>query len=287
MSRKFVDRNRPAVALGTALVLALAGGLIATGWQFREALNERTNAEQVSRVLQDVILSPSQWSKVSHDNSLVLTADATVTELWTALEAYVATQELTPETKAQIYVALADGNLNLDRWEEADRLSQTAIDVHAQTMSARAEWQRALLVQTAARHKGNHPEAGRSYETLLSVMDEGPERGTAEHGFVLKNYGVWLWSQGDLAQAASHLERARDIIELTGRELALAHDLRLKLLADLRRVGPRGHVVGRVEERARRVGQARRDRVVVLEDVPQELGPARRVDLDAAEPGAR
>ena len=221
--RKFVDRNRPAVALGTALVLALAGGLIATGWQFREALNERTNAEQVSRVLQDVILSPSQWSKVSHDNSLVLTADATVTELWTALEAYVATQELTPETKAQIYVALADGNLNLDRWEEADRLSQTAIDVHAQTMSARAEWQRALLVQTAARHKGNHPEAGRSYETLLSVMDEGPERGTAEHGFVLKNYGVWLWSQGDLAQAASHLERARDIIELTGREVDRAY----------------------------------------------------------------
>ncbi len=213
MFRRFVGRNRIAVALTVGVVISLVGGLLAAFWQFRQADLERERAQQVNRVLQDVILSPSKWSALTRDNQLVLTRDATVTDLWQALEVYVTEQALQPETRWRILTTLAESNLNLDQWESADRLSGAVLSAADLPDGLR---QKALLVRTAARHKSNHPETQTTYEALLREIESGSKLGAADHAEVLQNYGVWRWVQGDLDDAATLLEKARVILAVEG-----------------------------------------------------------------------
>jgi serine/threonine-protein kinase len=117
--RKFVGRNRGIVAATALVLLALAGGVVATSLQAKRARAAQARAERVSEFLAELLASvkPNMQGR-----------DLPVSELLDAAAKRVGS-ELTgePDVQGELETVIGQSDLSLGRYEEADKHLHAAL----------------------------------------------------------------------------------------------------------------------------------------------------------------
>ncbi len=217
--KRFVRRNRAAAVFASTALVALLVGFAATTWQFQTAQDERDRTRQINELLTSVLLSPSQWSRYTHGNEIVLDKDASVVELWALLEQQILDRDIDPDIKVEVLSTLSESFLNLDRWEEAIRIGERAVAIaDAETAVTQANRVTALRILTLTMHKSNHPQTAELYERLL-----GTELTVQEQANVMPAYATWLRGRGDYKGAERYFDLAIEAAERLGEPLTAAY----------------------------------------------------------------
>lgn len=111
--RKFVRRNRLAVAAGTAVSLALVAGLLVTSWSLRQARQEATRAKVTSEFLTSVLESVDPAIADGLDKTLMLRVlDDASARAGRELTAY-------PDIRADIEMTIAISQVSLEEYDRA------------------------------------------------------------------------------------------------------------------------------------------------------------------------
>ena len=186
---KFVRRNRTAVALGTAVALALAAGIAGTLMQARRARQETARARvERARADQEAVIASAQRDfalrevarneAINEMNSLLLVGAPpsvrfTVPELLQRAEDMVRKQkDDAAGTKADLMLQLASQHLAIDDVQKAERLLNDALAL-ARRPEARARI--ACALSNVERASGSIDAARKLQEEALALLGDGPQ----------------------------------------------------------------------------------------------------------------
>lgn len=208
--RKFVHRNRVAVAAGAVAIGAVLAGVSATLWQAREAVAQRERAEAFGGFVQDMLSAPDPTQ---------VGRDARVLDLLgTAVGRLEANEVADPVTRADLERTLGTTYTALGVYDTAAVLLEGALarsraargDDDPQTARARL----ALARLDAARGRGA------AAETLFTQGIATLRRyrpGQDRHlGIGLAGYGNFLFNAGRPAEAEPVLAEALSVVHGAG-----------------------------------------------------------------------
>lgn len=203
-TRKFVARNRLAVAAGFAVALALAGGLLATAWQAREAQLRADEAEQQARRAEEVMAflvrifeagGPQEWRGKEPTARDLLDAGAKRVDEELAGE---------PELHAEMLAVIGSLHMDQGQFDRAEALLKRSLDERRQLFGENHEtyadslsrWSSLLYekgalkdaeqaaIRTAEifrRKFGDHPQTAQALSALAAVrLDLGDSDGAIQ-----------------------------------------------------------------------------------------------------------
>jgi serine/threonine protein kinase/tetratricopeptide (TPR) repeat protein len=232
--KKFVRRNKGAVAAATIVVLALVGGIAATSWQSHEAELARrsavaasdlaTSREKEAKAQADLATAVSNFlqydllalasSEGRHElGAAGLGKDATVRDLLDRasqrIEGRFAEQPLIEAairwTIGSTYRKLGEVGLALPHLERCAALRMAAIGPdHVQTLRAQ------FSVGTAYYSAGRYADAIRLFEPVYRAQETGPNPDEEYALITLNNLALAYYGAGRLSDAVRTLEEVRD-----------------------------------------------------------------------------
>ncbi|MCA9736519.1 MAG: serine/threonine protein kinase [Gemmatimonadetes bacterium] len=239
-ARKFVGRNRLAVAAATAAMLGLLGGLTAAVHQARIARQERDLAQSVSGFLVNLFSSANPL-QASPERLDTLRINAFLARAVDRLDTDLGSQ---PELRARMQLLLGSVHEGLGLYEPAQSLLTAALEGY-RTLEGDdgAEVAAALGELGKTLHSaGRFGEAEQRYREALERTRERLGERSPELARLRTQYAGLLLSQDRLPQAESVLVSALDVRRdlLAERSIPMASDLNLLAALQYRQ--------GRVEE---------------------------------------
>ena len=168
---KFVRRNRWGVAAAALIFFSLVGGLAATAWQAREAMQERdraraeaVKAERINQFLQDMLASADPYGEGGRDVTVLEVIDRASTQLDTAL-----TDQ--PDVRAAALTTLGTTYLNLGRLAEAEEHLREALAIRQASLGPEHPDVGETMTQlaTALQDQGTYAEADLLLRRVISI----------------------------------------------------------------------------------------------------------------------
>jgi eukaryotic-like serine/threonine-protein kinase len=171
--RKFVVRNRLAVATASALLLTVLGGAGAALWQARVAIVERQRAEVVKNFVAAIFREASPHKGIG-------TKDLTAVDLLKQADQRLETA-LAGQTSARIELAnvIGESLLALGDTAAAELVIARTVENAAQALSPTSEHAvRAMLLQSQVHRLRGRPQQARDdLDRLLPILRERVDRG--------------------------------------------------------------------------------------------------------------
>ncbi|MEQ8861684.1 MAG: serine/threonine-protein kinase [Pseudomonadales bacterium] len=213
--RKFIARHPLGVGAsgaGLAVLLGLVGALLV---QVQIARQERDRAEEYGDFLTAAIIAPvkalSPAARVVEPFKLGL--DATINDLWQALEARATSGSLSPEASSRILLAMAHSFFAQDRWEASERTARRARAIlESQALEAPDQLFLAGAHIVQSMHRQQKPGTGREYERLLETFATADLQDPVQYALFKRSYAVWQWEKGETERAAMLLNEVLEAL---------------------------------------------------------------------------
>ncbi|HEY8507440.1 MAG TPA: protein kinase, partial [Steroidobacteraceae bacterium] len=207
--RKFVRRNKLAVAAAASVLLTVLAGSAISVWQARVALAEQRRAEEVKEFLASTLRDADPYQGPGRVPS--------VKDLLRQARERVDRIESRPDLRVELLTLIGSSLLNLEDLDAAENAARQALseaidalgDDHPQTMRAR------VLMLGVHRFRGRTDEMRRELETLEASLKDRPDVSVEDRVLILENRGHLSIDDGKGKEA---LEAARQAFDL-----ALAH----------------------------------------------------------------
>lgn len=208
--KKFVRRNRAAVALASVALLTLAGLALSMTLQSRWLLEERDRANreaeianETSAFLVDLFRAGDPYSGGQRG----LDTDILLND---AIERIEDTMPTASAVRVRLYRALGRIHLNLGHYKEGDRVLQRSLrdakqlygENHLETLQSRRELVVALV------HRGQWQEAINEIEDIVEMRRALLGEDDVENFRLLANLGSTLYRTGNTDRALRLLEQA-------------------------------------------------------------------------------
>ncbi|MHB8077983.1 MAG: protein kinase domain-containing protein [Candidatus Krumholzibacteriia bacterium] len=214
--RKFLLRNRAATAVSILLVLALAGGVIATGAAARRARHAQLKAEQVSGFLAELLQSvrPATGGR-----------DVSVSEVLDAASRRLGTEMISaPDVRAELESVIGQSEQAIGRLDEAERHLGAAVQLQEQLTGRRSLAVAAAMSYVAGLYlaRGELARADSVIGECLAIDRSLTARPDTLYASLLGMRGSIANARGDAAAA----ERAhREVLDIRLRLLGQGSDL--------------------------------------------------------------
>jgi serine/threonine-protein kinase len=204
---RFVRRNRGTVAAAAAVLLALAGGLVATTWQARVARAEAAKAQAVQDFLGNM-LSAAGLEAEGRDVRVADLLDQAAASLDTAFARQ-------PAVRADAHDRLGRTYYDLGLLDEASAQYRLSLALHERLYGA--DDPRTATVQvflaTARRELSDYRTADSLYAVALATRERVLGADHPQTAVALSEIGTLRYQQGDNAGAAAAYRRMLDIEE--------------------------------------------------------------------------
>ena len=217
---KFVRRNRWGVAAAALIFFSLVGGLAATAWQAREAMEERdraraeaAKAERINQFLQDMLASADPYGEGGRDVTVLEVIDRASTQLDTAL-----TDQ--PDVRAAALTTLGTTYLNLGRLAEAEEHLREALAIRQASLGPEHPdvGETTTQLAIALQDQGTYTEADLLLRRAISIN-------MAAYGEIHEKYAESLSNLATLLFAEGNEERLAEAESLQRRALAIDEEL--------------------------------------------------------------
>jgi serine/threonine-protein kinase len=224
-ARKFVLRHRLALAAAAVVVLALAGGLVATAWQARRARAEAAKSRGIADFLIGLFTANDPYQAKGEERTARQLLDLGARRV----ESELARE---PEVQAAVYGQIAAVYAELGEFAAAERLAEKLLALEERVHgphSAEAVGAR-ILAANQASELGRLQEAEREFRAALEI--ETAERGadTRQAADALRGIAGALGALARYEEAEAAERRALAILRATDGETG---DLPLTVLNNL------------------------------------------------------
>jgi serine/threonine protein kinase/Tfp pilus assembly protein PilF len=208
-SRKFVRRNKLAVAAAASVLLTVLAGSVVSIWQARVALAEQHRAEEVKEFLASTLRDADPYQGPGRAPS--------VKDLLRQARERVDRIESRPDLRVELLTLIGSSLLNLEDLDAAENAARQALSEaidalgadHPQTLRAR------VLMLGVHRFRGRTDEMRRELETLETSLKGRQDVSVEERVLILENRGHLSIDDGKGKAALEAAQQAFD--------LALAH----------------------------------------------------------------
>jgi tetratricopeptide (TPR) repeat protein/tRNA A-37 threonylcarbamoyl transferase component Bud32 len=209
--RKFVRRNRVAVAAAVVVALALAGGVAGMAWQAQRARDEAAKATAVKDFLLDVF----RTTEIGSGNAAAAQQTTARQLLERGGDKLLADRTLPPAVRLELLTVLGElhGNLRLN--DRAERLQAEAVQVARRTLGPTHEGLAYALVDLGMSY-GNHArfrESSLALEEAVRILEARRRTDYVSYPAALYQLGFNAYQLGRNADALGYLQRSVAIYE--------------------------------------------------------------------------
>ena len=213
-ARKFVARNRAAVAALGVVFLTLLGGLGVSLWQSRSVQRERAKAEAVSQFLESLLLSSSPEVSVSDKSS----RQRTVSDVLDAAALRLETEDLSsqPEVKAILQGIVGSSYLSQGQYDLAEKNLRAALAAQERLYGRDSPELLNTLVGLAslALSRADYPAAEQIYQRRVAILRSEQRRGRIAPEILavaLSDFAVLRRARGRSEDAEALLREALEL----------------------------------------------------------------------------
>jgi serine/threonine-protein kinase len=176
-TRKFVARNRAAVAATLVVFVSLAGGLAVSLWQAHTVRRERAKSDAVSQFLQNLLSSSSPGIDVAGTRS----DERTVRDVLDAAAARLESDALAaePEVKATLQSVIGSSYLTIGQYEAAEKNLRSALATQRRLLGENSPEALASMMGLAqlAFSRADYPTAESLFRDRLAILRREFQRG--------------------------------------------------------------------------------------------------------------
>lgn len=210
-ARKFVARNRVAVAAAIAVLLSLIVGLTVALSQYRHAERERVRAEAVNRFLQDMLSASDPGVRAGARQGGELTVSSVLDEAARSLDAGELAGE--PAIRADLQSIVGQSYVGIGKYDEAERNLRAALAAQARLYGENAPQSATTLhaLATLALIRADYDEAERIYSRDLETIRREYAAGRVETIIMqaaLNNFALVRRARGNSKEAETLLREA-------------------------------------------------------------------------------
>lgn len=214
---KFIQRNRVGVAIGSAILLALAFGVFAIGWQARVARRERdlarlekVKAERINTFLQSILgFSDPSWLSSNPRRNRDATLSDALDEAARRAETELANE---PEVLAAVRFTIGYTYRVQSRFAEAEPHLRASLDIRERVLGRSHQDTAQSMVGLAELYllKGDYSRAEPLFKDALTIYRQHPAPDRKWLFITLGDYGLLQWQKGDLEAAQLLMREALD-----------------------------------------------------------------------------